>query len=126
MARAGAADRWDAVVTAVEPGSPAEKAGISPGMRVAAIDGRPLGERLPPGDGLERYERAQVAYALTTADPGTTRTWRIEPIGAENRSCHLGTAGSDETGNAKNLTLVETERNVMQLDGAGIRTLAPA
>ena len=83
MARAGATSAWDAIVTAVEPGSPAEKVGISPGMRVSAIDGRPLGERLPPGDGLERYERAQVAYALTTADPGTTRTWRIEPIGAE-------------------------------------------
>jgi len=117
MARAGTADRWDAVVTAVEPGSPAEKAGISPGMRVAAIDGRPLGERLPPGDGLERYERAQVAYALTTADPGTTRTWRIEPIGAEASDVTV-TYAADERPHSKfgSLPSLPTELTWRHLD----------
>jgi carboxyl-terminal processing protease len=117
MARASAADRWDAVVTAVEPGSPAEKAGISPGMRVAAIDGRPLGERLPPGDGLERYERAQVAYALTTADPGTTRTWRIEPIGAEASDVTV-TYAADERPHSKfgSLPSLPTELTWRHLD----------
>jgi carboxyl-terminal processing protease len=117
MARAGAANLWDAVVTAVEPGSPAEKAGISPGMRVAAIDGRPLGERLPPGDGLERYERAQVAYALTTADPGTTRTWRIEPIGAEARDVPV-TYAADERPHSKfgSLPSLPTELTWRHLD----------
>lgn len=117
MARAGAANLWDAVVTAVEPGSPAEKAGISPGMRVAAIDGRPLGERLPPGDGLERYERAQVAYALTTADPGTTRTWRIEPIGAEGSDVPV-TYATDERPHSKfgSLPSLPTELTWRHLD----------
>lgn len=117
MARAGAPNLWDAVVTAVEPGSPAEKAGISPGMRVAAIDGRPLGERLPPGDGLERYERAQVAYALTTADPGSTRTWRIEPIGAEARDVPV-TYAADERPHSKfgSLPSLPTELTWRHLD----------
>jgi len=117
MARTGTPDAWDAVVTAVEPGSPAEKAGVSPGMRVAAIEGKPLGERLPAGDGLERYERAMVAYALTTADPGTTRTWRIEPLGAEARDVQVAYA-TDERPHSKfgSLPSLPTELTWRHLD----------
>jgi len=86
MPRRGAENQWDAIVVAVQPGSSAERAGITPGMRVEKISsgasdaGSTLGERLPPGDGLERYERAQIAHAATTGDPGTTRAWHLEAI----------------------------------------------
>lgn len=86
MPHAGTPNTWDAIVVAVTPGSPADRAGITPGMRVVKISGesaessRTLGERLPIGDGLERYERAHIADAATTGDPGTTRSWQIETI----------------------------------------------
>ena len=86
MPHVGAAGTWDAIVVAVEPGSPAERAGITAGMRVTKIANGTIdtiaavGDHLPPGDGLERYERAQMAHSATTGDPGTTRSWQLETI----------------------------------------------
>ena len=86
MPHAGTAGTWDAIVVAIEPGSPAERAGITPGMRVTKIANGTIdtiaavGDHLPPGDGLERYERAQMAHSATTGDPGTTRSWQLETI----------------------------------------------
>ena len=86
MPHEGAAGTWDAIVVAVEPGSPAERAGITAGMRVTKIANGTIdtiaavGDHLPPGDGLERYERAQMAHSATTGDPGTTRSWQLETI----------------------------------------------
>ena len=78
---AAAPGEWDTIVTAVEAGSPAETAGLEPGMRVLRIGGRAPNVRLPGGDGLERYERARAAEAAASADPGTERTWVVEPAG---------------------------------------------
>jgi carboxyl-terminal processing protease len=82
----GAAGTWDAIVVAVEPGSPAERAGVTTGMRVTKIANgntdtiAAVGDHLPPGDGLERYQRAQMAHIATTGDPGTTRSWQLETV----------------------------------------------
>jgi carboxyl-terminal processing protease len=86
MPHEGAAGTWDAIVVAVEPGSPAERAGVTTGMRVTKIANGTIdtiaavGDHLPPGDGLERYERAQMAHIATTGDPGTTRSWELETV----------------------------------------------
>jgi carboxyl-terminal processing protease len=80
---------WDALVVAVDRGSPAEAAGISPGMRVLRIGDRDPGTRLPPGDGLERYQRANVAAALASGEPGSKATWRVEPMGGEPRDVEV-------------------------------------
>ena len=86
MPHAGNAGTWDAIVVAIEPGSPAERAGISPGMRVTKIANGTIdtiagvADHLPPGDGLERYQRAQMAHTATTGDPGTTRSWELETV----------------------------------------------
>ena len=86
MPRKGAAGTWDAIVVAVEPGSPAERAGVTTGMRVTKIANgnidtiAAVGDHLPPGDGLERYQRAQMAHIATTGDPGTTRSWQLETL----------------------------------------------
>jgi carboxyl-terminal processing protease len=86
MPHEGAAGTWDAIVVAVEPGSPAERAGVTTGMRVTKIANGDIdtiaavGDHLPPGDGLERYQRAQMAHIATTGDPGTTRSWQLETI----------------------------------------------
>lgn len=86
MPHAGTTGTWDAIVVAIEPGSPAERAGITTGMRVTKIANGTIdtiaavGDHLPPGDGLERYERAQMAHIATTGDPGTTRSWELETV----------------------------------------------
>lgn len=86
MPHAGTAGAWDAIVVAVEPGSPAERAGITAGMRVAKIANgnidtiAAVGEHLPPGDGLERYERAQMAHMASTGEVGSTRSWQLETV----------------------------------------------
>ena len=86
MPHAGTAGTWDAIVVAVEPGSPAERAGITAGMRVTKIANgnidtiAAVGEHLPPGDGLERYERAQMAHMASTAEVGSTRSWQLETV----------------------------------------------
>ena len=86
MPHEGAAGTWDAIVVAVEPGSPAERAGVTTGMRIAKIANGDIdtiaavGDHLPPGDGLERYQRAQMAHIATTGDPGTTRSWQLETV----------------------------------------------
>lgn len=87
--RAGEPDAWDAIVVAVESGSPAASAGIAPGMRVLRIGDRELGATLPPGDGLERYQRANVAAALASGEPGTTAKWRVEPMDGEPRDVEV-------------------------------------
>lgn len=86
MPHEAAADTWDAIVVAVEPGSAAERAGVTTGMRVTKISSGDIDtiaavcDHLPPGDGLERYQRAQMAHIATTGDPGTTRSWQLETI----------------------------------------------
>ncbi|MSR05192.1 MAG: hypothetical protein EXS04_06320 [Phycisphaerales bacterium] len=86
MPHAGTAGTWDAIVVAIEPGSPAEGAGITPGMRVTKIANGTIdtiagvADHLPPGDGLERYQRAQMAHIATTGDPGTSRSWELETV----------------------------------------------
>ena len=86
MPHPGAAGTWDAIVVAVEPGSPAERAGITAGMRVAKIANGTIdtiaavSEHLPPGDGLERYERAQMAHMASTGEVGSTRSWQLEAV----------------------------------------------
>lgn len=93
--RGGKPGEWDAIVCAVEPGSPAEAAGIAPGMTVQRIGDRVLGERLPAGDGLERGERAQIATALASGEPGSSAVWRIVPREGEPRDVTV-TYAADE------------------------------
>ncbi len=69
--------KFEAVITAVEPGSAAEIAGIAPGALVTAIDGESPTEFLPAGDGLERYERAVIARANAEGAPGDSTTWTL-------------------------------------------------
>ena len=45
---------------------------------------------------------------------------RIEGIGAEDGTRRLGAAGPDKPGDTENLTLVDLQRDVMELDGASI------
>jgi carboxyl-terminal processing protease len=78
-------DAVEAVVVAVEPGSPAEGAGIRPGDRVLAIDGKDPARHAPAGDGRERERRAVLAQALASGDPGSEATWRVEAPGGEPR-----------------------------------------
>ena len=115
--RAGEPAVWDAIVVAVEPGSPAEAAGITPGMRVVRIGDRELGTKLPPGDGLERYQRANVAAAFASGEPGTKATWRIEPMGAEARDVEV-TYAADSRPQAKFASLppMPTELTWRHLD----------
>jgi carboxyl-terminal processing protease len=77
LPRSPAADGWETVVVAVEPGSAAETAGLEPGMRVVRIDGRDPATRLPAGDGLERYERAAIAMAAASGEPGASAGWTV-------------------------------------------------
>lgn len=84
-----------AIVVAVDPGSPAESAGIEPGMRVESIDGRSPCEKLPAGEGLERHERAAIADALASGEPGQSSTWRIEQPGAAAREVTVAFAADE-------------------------------
>ncbi len=129
--RAAEPAAWDAIVAAVEPGSPAESAGISPGMRVLRIGDREPGTRLPPGDGLERYQRANIAAALASGEPGSKATWRVEPMGGEARDVEV-TYAADERPQAKFASLppMPTELTWRHLDetererwGAGDREI---
>ena len=106
---AGAA-RFDTVVVAVEPGSPAAAAGIRPGDRVLEIDGRDPAERVPAGSGRERERRGSLAEALSTGEPGATASWRVEPFGGEARDASFSFA-SDARPHAKfgNLPPLPTE-----------------
>ena len=97
-------DGFDAIAVAVEPGSAAESAGVEPGMRVVSIDGRTLAARLPAGDGLERYERAIVAEARASGDPGETRAWLVEDRDGQERELRV-TYAPDERPRAKFGTL---------------------
>lgn len=109
LPRAGGAG-FDAVVVAVEAGSPADGAGMKPGDRVLAIDGRDPAARVPAGDGRERERRGALAEALATGDPGTESTWRIEPFGGEPRDAAF-TFAADARPHAKfgNLPPLPTE-----------------
>lgn len=84
LAREGAAG-FDAVVVAVEAGSPAAGAGIRPGDRVLSIDGRDPSAQVPAGTGRERERRGALAETLASGDPGATSTWRVEPLAGEAR-----------------------------------------
>jgi carboxyl-terminal processing protease len=110
-------DAWDAIVVSVEGGSPAATAGIAPGMRVLRIGDRELGTMLPPGDGLERYQRANVAAALASGEPGTTAAWRIEPLDGEPRDVDV-TYEADTRPQAKFASLppMPTELTSRRLD----------
>jgi carboxyl-terminal processing protease len=97
-------DGFDAIAVGVDPGSAAESAGLEPGMRVVSIDGRPLAARLPAGDGLERFERAMVAEARASGDPGETRAWLVEDPDGQTRELRV-TYALDERPRAKFGTL---------------------
>lgn len=66
-----------AVVTSVEPGSDAERAGIRIGMVVTAVDGVPVSDRLTEllpnvaGSSTERAERLRLYHRLLSGEPGT-------------------------------------------------------
>ncbi len=82
--RSSAAPVREAVVTRVDPGTPAANAGIVPGMVLLSIDGKSVVQDLPSGEGLERYEAEAIADARTTGEPGATTTWRVRaPDGSE-------------------------------------------
>jgi carboxyl-terminal processing protease len=81
---------FSAVVVAVEPGSPADRAGLAPGMAVRAIAGRDPAAKLPTGDGLERHARASIAEALATGEPGTTAAWDVESPDGTRRTVDVG------------------------------------
>ena len=108
---------FDTIAVAVDPGSPAESAGLAPGMRVVAIDGRDPGGRLPRGDGLERYERAVVADAMASGEPGGTRAWLVEDTDGATHELRI-TDGPDERPRAKFGTLpaMPTELTWRHLD----------
>jgi carboxyl-terminal processing protease len=67
-----------AVVTNVEPGSDAERAGIRIGMIVASIDGVPVSQRLEEllpdvaGSSTERAEHLRLYHRLLGGEPGST------------------------------------------------------
>jgi carboxyl-terminal processing protease len=107
---------FDAVVVAVEAGSPAAGAGMTPGDRVLAIDGRDPAARVPAGDGRERERRGALAEALATGDPGTESTWRLEPFGGEPRDAAF-TFAADARPHAKfgNLPPLPTELTAREL-----------
>lgn len=109
LARDGAPG-FDAIVVAVEPGSPAAGAGMKPGDRVLAIDGKDPAARVPAGSGRERERRGALAEALATGEPGATSTWRIEPLAAEARDATF-TFAADARAHAKfgNLPPLPTE-----------------
>ncbi len=75
------------VVSGVDPGSPAERAGVRPGDRVLSVDDEPLRDVI---DWL--WLTAEASFALTVASPADTdardvvveRGWD-EPIGVEFR-----------------------------------------
>ncbi|MFM8785409.1 MAG: S41 family peptidase [Phycisphaerales bacterium] len=114
---ASAPGTFDAVAVAVEPGSAGESAGLEPGMRIVSIDGRTPGARLPTGDGLERYERAVVAQAVASGDPGETRAWLVEDTDGRTRELRV-TYSPDERPRAKFGTLpaLPTELTWRHLD----------
>jgi carboxyl-terminal processing protease len=108
---------FDAVAVAVEPGSAGEAAGLEPGMRVMSIDGRTPGARVPTGDGLERYERAVMAGAMASGEPGETRAWLVEGMDARTRELRV-TYALDERPRSKFGTLpaMPTELTWRHLD----------
>ncbi|MFO0962730.1 MAG: S41 family peptidase [Phycisphaerales bacterium] len=92
LPREGAPASFDAIVTAVEPGSPAERASIVPGTVVLTIDGDAPTDGLPPGDGLERYERAARLRALAHGAPGETTRWVLQSEDGGRREVELAFA----------------------------------
>jgi carboxyl-terminal processing protease len=109
--------RWDAVIVAVEPGSPADRAGLAPGMSVRAIAGRDPAAKLPPGDGLERHERASIGEAAATGEPGTSAVWEVEPLGGTRRTVDVGyEADARPTAKFGNLPPLPTDLSWRHLD----------
>jgi len=107
---------FEAIVVSVAPESPAAGAGIVPGDRVLAIDGRDPTARVPAGTGRERERRGSLAEALATGEPGANTTWRIEPFGGEARDATF-TFASDDRPHAKfgNLPPLPTELTAREL-----------
>jgi carboxyl-terminal processing protease len=68
------------VVTSVDPGSEAERAGIVPGMIVNSVNGTPVANRLDQvkmamgGSSTARAERLRLYHRLLDGDPGTKIT----------------------------------------------------
>lgn len=114
----------EAVITLVEPGSSAAKAGLKPGMVLTAIDGKPILHDLPTGAGLERYERLAMARARTTGEPGTTATWTVSDGSSPAREVKL-TFAADPRPKAKfgNLPPLPTSLEARTLDAAQLKAM---
>lgn len=114
----------EAVITLVEPGSSAAKAGLKPGVVLVAVDGKPVLRDLPTGAGLERYERLAMARARTTGEPGTTATWTVSDAGSAPREVKISFS-SDPRPKAKfgNLPPLPTSLEARTLDAAQLKAM---
>lgn len=82
----GTRGKPEAVIVGVREGSIAATKGLRPGMVVTAIDGKSPTRSLPPGDGLQRYERAATVHARGTGMPGTATTWTVRSADGTERT----------------------------------------
>jgi serine protease Do len=62
-------------VTEVVPGSPADRAGIRPGLIILAANGKQV---LHPNDLAEAVRQSSATIELTVADPGSGRKGTVK------------------------------------------------
>jgi carboxyl-terminal processing protease len=84
------AEDHEVVVTRVIPGGPAASAGVRPGFRLVAVEGRPLARRLACFDAIESpsFRRQLVASwlrSLLEGSPGTQVRLRFDASAGRNR-----------------------------------------
>ncbi|MHB0971212.1 MAG: diguanylate cyclase [Thermoanaerobaculia bacterium] len=97
--------RWrdaNGVVTEVTPGGPADAAGIVAGDRIVRVDGREVGDEIPPF----YFANSNAPVAVTLATPSGVRdVTMIAPTSAENFEPFAGgrTGGIRGTGDALRL-----------------------